>query len=136
MIRFQVIGNLTKDCQVNEVNQKKVINFTVAHNEKYKDANGVENNRVTYVDCNYWTDKTAVAQYLKKGGLVYIEGQPSVRTYTTQDGKNGASLNVRVNNIQLLGGNSQSNQQNQNNGNSEAFNQFVENTKDNTDLPF
>jgi single-strand DNA-binding protein len=58
------------------------------------------------VDCAYWTDRTAVAQYLKKGTQVYVEGQPDIRTYTTQDGRNGASLTLRVGNIQLLGGRS------------------------------
>jgi single-strand DNA-binding protein len=47
-----------------------------------------------------------VAQYLKKGTQVYVEGQPDIRTYTTQDGRNGASLTLRVGNLQLLGGRS------------------------------
>ncbi|MBD0352663.1 MAG: single-stranded DNA-binding protein, partial [Flavisolibacter sp.] len=40
MIKMQVIGNLGKDCVVNNVNGKSVINFTVAHTEKYKDSQG------------------------------------------------------------------------------------------------
>jgi len=40
MIKLQVIGNLGKDCVVNTVNGKNVINFSVAHTEKYKDAQG------------------------------------------------------------------------------------------------
>ena len=58
------------------------------------------------MDCAYWTERTAVSQYLKKGTQVYVEGQPDIRTYTTQDGRNGASLTLRVGNIQLLGGRS------------------------------
>ena len=34
MIKLQVIGNLGKDCIVNTVNGKTVINFNVAHTEK------------------------------------------------------------------------------------------------------
>ncbi len=92
MIKLQVIGNLGKDAIVNNVNGKNVINFTVAHTERFKDAQGNQKDRTTWVDCAYWTDRTAVAPYLKKGTQVFVEGQPDVRTYTTQDGRNGASL--------------------------------------------
>jgi single-strand DNA-binding protein len=88
------------------VNGKTVINFTVAHTEKSRDAQGNPKDKTIWVDCAYWTDRTAVAQYLKKGTQVYVEGQPDIRTYTTQDGRNGASLTLRVGNIQLLGGRS------------------------------
>jgi single-strand DNA-binding protein len=104
MIKLQVIGNLGKDCQVNNVNGKTVMNFTVAHSEKYKDSQGAQKERTIWVDCAYWSERTGVAPYLKKGTTVYVEGQPDVRTYTTQDGRNGASLSLRVSGVQLVGG--------------------------------
>lgn len=104
MIKLQIIGNLGRDCVVNTVNGKNVINFTVAHTEKYKDGQGNNQERTTWVDCAWWTDRTAVAQYLTKGKQVYAEGQPEVRTFTKNDGTNGASLTMRVREVQLLGG--------------------------------
>lgn len=104
MIKLQVIGNLGKDCVVNNVNGKNVINFSVAHTEKFKDAQGVQKDKTVWVECAYWTDRTAVAPYLKKGTMVYAEGQPDVRTYTTKDGAQGSSLSLRVSMVQLLGG--------------------------------
>ena len=106
MIKLQVIGNLGKDAQVNNVNGKSVINFNVAHTERFKDTQGNQKDRTTWVDCSYWTDRTAVAPYLKKGTQVYVEGTPDVRTYTTADGRNGASLTLRIVSVQLLGGKS------------------------------
>jgi single-strand DNA-binding protein len=53
MIKLQVIGNLGKDCIVNTVNGKNVINFTVAHTEKYRDSQGNNQERTTWVDCAY-----------------------------------------------------------------------------------
>ncbi len=103
MIKLQVIGNLGKDAIVNNVNGKNVINFNVAHTERYRDAQGNQKDRTTWVECAYWTERTGIAPYLKKGTQVYLEGTPDVRTYTTQDGRNGASLTVRILNIQLLG---------------------------------
>ena len=108
MIKLHVIGNLGKDCIVNMVNGKNVINFNVAHTEKFKDAQGVQKERTTWVECAYWTDRTGIAPYLKKGTQVYAEGIPDLRTYTTQDGRQGASLSLRIQYIQLLGSRSAS----------------------------
>src|SRR5438270_8304701 len=103
MIKMQVIGNLGKDCVVNTVNGKNVINFTVAHTEKYRDSQGNNQEKTTWVDCAYWTDKTAVAPYLQKGTQVFVEGTPEVRSFTRNDGTAGASLSMRVREVQLLG---------------------------------
>jgi len=103
MIKLQVIGNLGKDCLVNSVNAKNVINFSVAHTERYRDAQGAQKERTTWVECAYWTDKTAIAPYLRKGTTVYVEGTPEVRQYTRNDGTGGATLSLRVINVQLLG---------------------------------
>ena len=105
MIKLQIVGNLGKDCIVKEVNGKNVINFSVAHSERYKDAQGNQKERTTWVECAYWTDKTAVAQYLTKGKTVYAEGSPEADGYTNKDGQVAATLRMRVQNIQLLGGN-------------------------------
>jgi single-strand DNA-binding protein len=103
MIKMQVIGNLGKDCQVNTVNGQNVINFTVAHTEKFKDKQGNMQEKTIWVDCAYWTDRTAVAPYLMKGQQVYVEGQPEVKSYAKSDGTPGASLVLRVREVQLLG---------------------------------
>src|SRR6476661_1152821 len=100
MIKLLVIGNLGKDCVVNNVNGKSVINFSVAHTEKFKDAQGNQKDKTIWVECAYWTDRTAIAPYLKKGTQVYVEGAPDIRSYTTQEGKQGASLSLRILNVQ------------------------------------
>lgn len=103
MIKMQVIGRLGKDCIVNTVNGKNVMNFTVAHSEKYKDSQGNLQEKTIWVDCAYWNDRTAVAQYLTKGTQVYVEGQPEARSFQRNDGTPGASLSLRVREVQLLG---------------------------------
>lgn len=108
MIKLQIIGNLGKDCITNTVNGRNVINFSVAHTERYKDASGQQKDRTIWAECAYWTERTGIAPYLKKGTQVYVEGQPEVRTYTKNDGTSGASLTVRVQSVQLLGGGNRS----------------------------
>lgn len=104
MIRMQIIGHLGKDCVVNTVNGKNVINFSLAHTEKFKDSQGNMQEKTTWVDCAYWTDRTAVAQYLTKGKQVYAEGNPELKTFQRNDGTPGTSLSLRVREVQLLGG--------------------------------
>jgi len=104
MIKLQVIGNLGKDCVVNTVNGKNVINFTVAHSEKFRDSQGNNQERTIWVDCAYWTDRTAVSPYLTKGTKVFVEGTPEVKSYTRNDGTPGASLSMRVRELHLVGG--------------------------------
>lgn len=103
MLKLEVIGHLGKDAIVNNVNGKNVINFSVAHTEKFKDAQGNAQSKTTWVDCAKWGDSTAVAPYLKKGGQVFVEGTPEVKTFAKQDGTQGVSLTLRVVNLQLLG---------------------------------
>ncbi len=105
MIKLQIIGNLGADCITKEVNGKNVINFNVAHSEKFKDSQGVQKEKTTWVNCAYWTDRTAVAQYLLKGKTIYAEGFPEVDQYTNKEGQPAATLRMRVMNLQLLGGN-------------------------------
>ncbi len=105
MIKLQIVGNLGADCIQKEVNGKNVINFNVAHTEKFKDAQGNTKEKTTWVNCAYWTDRTAVAQYLTKGKMVYAEGTPEADGYTNKDGQVAATLRMRVQNLQLLGGN-------------------------------
>ena len=104
MIKLQIIGNLGKDCIVKEINGKHVINFSVAHTERFKDSQGVQKERTTWVECAYWTDRTAIAPYLLKGTTVFAEGSPEAESYTNKEGQPAVTLRMRVQNIQLLGG--------------------------------
>jgi len=135
MIKTQVIGHLGKDAVVNTVNGKTVINFSVAHTEKFKDATGQQRDKTTWVDCSNWTDKTAIAPYLKKGTQIYVEGTPDSRAYLNQDNKPASSITLRVSSIQLLGSPEKNEVTNAENKKEYAPNpaQIVE---DDGDLPF
>ncbi len=108
MIKLQIIGNLGTDCTTNEVNGRTVINFPVAHSEKYKDSQGNQVEKTTWVRCAYWTERPAIAQYLKKGQLVYAEGSPEAEGYLNKENQNAASLKMNVFRIQLLGSKNES----------------------------
>lgn len=102
MLRVQTICRLGQDAIVNNTNGKTVINFNAAYSEKYKNHEGQEVVNTTWINCAYWTDKTSIAQYLKKGGQIYLEGKPEVRVYTNKEGMSVPQLAVRVSLVKLL----------------------------------
>ncbi len=106
LLKLAIIGRLGRDAQVRSVNNSYVINFSVAHSERNRQGEEM----TTWVNCSYWRnnfDQTKIVEYLKKGKLVYVEGTPSVRTYTSNTGETRVSLDCRVSNIRLLGGRSE-----------------------------
>lgn len=134
MIKLQIVGNLGADCIQKEVNGKTVINFNVAHTEKFKDAQGNLKEKTIWANCAYWTDRTAVAQYLKKGKQVYVDGSPEVEMYTNKDGQPAATLRVRVRDLQLLGGNIDGIQGNSNASSSSSSSYSNTNTRVTADM--
>lgn len=101
---MQAIGHLGRDAEVNIHGTNSVINFSIAHTEKYKDKNGTAMSKTIWISCAWWTDKTNIAQYLKKGTQVYVEGQPGVRMWRDNNsGENKCDMTCRVFSVQLLG---------------------------------
>jgi len=98
------IGSLGRDAEVKTLDTgKSVINFSIAVNEGYGDKK-----TTMWVSCAKWGDKTAVAQFLKKGGKVAVTGQVSIRSYAGKDGTNKAELTLRVSDLHLLNSSSES----------------------------
>lgn len=104
MIKMMQIGRLGKDAVVKEVSGKEVINFSIATTEKW--GSGDQKKEKTYwTECAYWVDKgkSKIAEYLKKGGLVYVEGTPIADAYLDKENKAASTLRLTVFSIKLLG---------------------------------
>lgn len=105
MQKLQVIGNIVRDAQVRESNGRKAINFVIAHNESYKNKEGVKVDKATYYSCTLWREPsqpTEVTKYLTKGIKVFVEGSPSAEIYKTKDGQNAIDNRINVKQIELL----------------------------------
>lgn len=109
MQRTEIIGHLGGDAQVNAAQSgNQAIGFTVAVSEKYTANDGQQRETTTWYRCTLWKrpdQSTAVAQYLRKGTQVFVEGKVTARAYTNQAGEMQASLdlNVSPNGLKLLG---------------------------------
>lgn len=99
-----MIGYLGKDAVVQIHGTESVINFSLCHTDKYKDASGQKYEKATWVSCSWWVESTNVAQYLKKGTLIWAEGVPEAKNWKDKQGESKAFLNMRVMRVELLGG--------------------------------
>ncbi|MDP4207810.1 MAG: single-stranded DNA-binding protein [Bacteroidota bacterium] len=109
MIKLLLTGALGSDCEVRETGNRKVINFRIAVNQDYKDAEGNKVEKTEWVKAVLWKasgQSTKIAEYLKKGQKVYIEGIPTSEAYESKEGGAKSSLVVNVKEIELLGGKS------------------------------
>ncbi len=110
MINTTVIGNLGKDAELREVGDSKVVNFSVASNSRAK-VDGEWVDTTCWVRVSFWGARAAsISQYLVKGKQVAVRGELTQKEYTNKDGELRTSLEVRADEITLLGSKAASNQ--------------------------
>lgn len=100
---MELVGRLTANAVINTVKgDRKVVNFAVAINDRYKPTDGEAKEVTTFFNCSYWIS-TAIAAYLTKGTLVELNGRVSVNAWKNAEGEAKASLSFHVNGIKLHG---------------------------------
>lgn len=103
MLQTTVIGYLGADAEVKNQNGKEFTTMRIAHTSKWTDSNGTVHEETIWVDC-IMNGSSAVNEYLKKGQLVYVVGNTSLRVYSSaKDRCMKAGLTINVKNIELLG---------------------------------
>ena len=97
------IGNLGRDVELRRTQSgTAVANFSIAVTEKFKDKQGVQQESTEWINCVAWDRKGEVlAQYLKKGSKVYIEGKLKT-TKWTDNGTDKYKTEVIVGDFQFL----------------------------------
>ena len=106
MIKIMLTGALGNDCEVREVGSRKAINFNVAVHQDYKDSDGHKVEKTEWVKAVLWKNDSQspkIADYLKKGQKVYIEGIPSSDGYESKEGGIKSSLVVNVKELEFIG---------------------------------
>lgn len=105
MIETQLIGNLGQDSEVRTLDSgMKLLSFSVAVTETYKDKSGEKKEKTTWVNCTQWDIKESrLFEYLKKGQQVWVKGEPSARAWLNKDGGAVGALELRVLGVKLLG---------------------------------
>ncbi len=99
-----IAGNLTKDPVCRQTtNGTPVINFSIASNRKYRDANNQWQEDVCYVGIVAWNKLAeSCRDRLKKGSAVLIDGELQSRTWKAEDGSNRSVVEIKARRIQFL----------------------------------
>lgn len=102
-----LVGNLGKDPELKYTpSGTPVAKFTLATSDRFKDKDGNWQDRTEWHNITAWARTAEIAaEYLKKGGKVYIEG--SLRTHSWDDKTSGQKkymTEIVVNDLVLLGG--------------------------------
>lgn len=102
-----LIGNLGKDPETRYLpSGGAVANVTIATSESWKDKTSGEANERTEWHNVVFYQKLAeiVAQYLKKGAQVYVEGSIHTRKWQDKDGHDRYTTEIIADEMQMLGG--------------------------------
>jgi single-strand DNA-binding protein len=101
-----IVGNLGKDPDVKYLsNGDCIANIAVATTESWKDKASGDKKEVTEWHRIVFHGKLAevVAQYLKKGSQVYVEGRLQTRKWTDKDGIERFITEIKADSMQMLG---------------------------------
>jgi single-strand DNA-binding protein len=103
--KVQLIGRLGQSPEVKHLESgKTVANFSLATNEKYKNAKGELIENTEWHNLVAW-GKTAeiIEKYVQKGSEIAIEGKLTSRSWEDKDGNKRYTTEVVVNELLLMG---------------------------------
>ncbi len=101
-----LVGNVGRDPDIRSTQGgTQVANFSLATNERRKEANGEWTDHTEWHRIVVWGRQVAIVeQYVKKGRQLYIEGALRTRDWETKDGQKRTTTEIHVREFKLLGG--------------------------------
>jgi single-strand DNA-binding protein len=99
-----IAGNLTKDPVFRQTtNGTPVVNFSIASNRKYRDANNQWQEEVCYVGVVAWNKLAdSCINRLKKGSAVLIDGELQSHLFKNDEGFSRNIVEIKARRIQFL----------------------------------
>lgn len=106
--KVMIIGRLTRDPEMRTTpNGTNVASFSVATNLVWTDQSGKRQDKAEFHNVVAWRKLgETIAQYLRKGSRVYIEGRLQTRQWQAQDGSNRNRTEIVADNMIMLDGRS------------------------------
>lgn len=98
-----IIGNLTRDPELKALpSGTKVCSFSVATNRVFKDKEGVRQDATEFHNVSaFGRTGELVAQYMKKGSQVYLEGRLQTRSWEGKDGEKKYRTEIIADTVQF-----------------------------------
>jgi single-strand DNA-binding protein len=104
MLKAMLIGNLGNDPEMRySASGSPFLRFNVASNFRTRTPEGEWQDKTEWVRVTITgTRAESLAQYLKKGSRVYVDGRLEARPWTDQQGQVRAGLEVMANEVQFM----------------------------------
>jgi single-strand DNA-binding protein len=104
--KFIGIGRVTRDPETKYLpSGEAVTNLSIACNEKWKNKDGEQQEKVEYINLTFYRRLAEVAgEYIKKGAMIYVEGRIQTRKWQDKEGKDRYTTEIIVNEMKMLGG--------------------------------
>lgn len=102
-----LMGNLTRDPEVRTTpSGQSVANFSLAVNRTWRDANGQNQEAVSYIDCVAWGKAgEIIAQYMQKGRALLVSGRLDQRSWDDKEtGGKRSKIEVVVEDFNFVDG--------------------------------
>ena len=102
MNRVVLVGRLTRDPELRTSGSgNSFVNFTIAVNRSYASSNGER--EADFINCIAFNKQAEnLNRYIRKGGLVGIDGRLQTRTYTAQDNSKRTVMEVICDSVSFL----------------------------------
>lgn len=99
-----LIGRLTRDPELRYIpTGTAVCEFGLAVNREWNDSSGQKQKEVLFIECTAWARRAEVmAQYLKKGAPVFVEGHLKLDEWQAEDGSKRSKIKFVCDNFQFL----------------------------------
>ena len=108
--KAQVIGNLGRDPETRYTQSGMMnVSFSIASSRRWTDRNGQPQEKTTWFRVTAWgkqaetMDKMVQDGYLMKGKQIFVTGRIELNEYTGNDGQQRASIEISLDDFQLLG---------------------------------
>ncbi|MFD2627353.1 single-stranded DNA-binding protein [Oceanobacillus kapialis] len=100
--RVVLVGRLTKDPDLRYTpNGVAVANFTIAVNRPFSNQQG--NREADFINCVVWRRPAEnLANFMKKGSMIGVDGRVQTRTFDGQDGKTVFVTEIVADSVQFL----------------------------------
>ncbi len=104
--RAMIIGRLGNDPDMRYLpSGEAVANLSIATSETWKDKDGNKKESTEWHRVSFFGKIAEVCgQYLKKGGLVYVEGKIQTRKWQDKEGQDRYTTEIRGERMQMLSG--------------------------------
>jgi single-strand DNA-binding protein len=101
-----LMGNLTRDPEIGQLpNGTTVCEFTLAVNRRWKDSQDQTREETLFIDCtSFGKQGQAIADHLRKGRPVHLEGHLKLDSWEAQDGSKRSKVRVIVESFRFVDG--------------------------------